>query len=55
MFTVNSKYFEGSARIVDKNMDSKLVEQVSNLFHTKYVWSDDLIVELTPYKEQDDS
>ena len=48
MFTVNSKSFEGKARIVDKNMDSKLVEEVSSLFHTKYGWSDGLIVELTP-------
>ena len=55
MFTVNSKSFEGNARIVDKNMDSKLVEEVSNLMDTKYGWSDGLIVELTPYKEQDDS
>jgi deazaflavin-dependent oxidoreductase (nitroreductase family) len=47
MFTVNSKSFEGSARIVDKNMDSKLVEELSSLVHTKYGWSDGLIVELT--------
>jgi deazaflavin-dependent oxidoreductase (nitroreductase family) len=52
MFTVNSKSFEGKARIVDKNADSKLVEEVSSLFHTKYGWSDGLIVELT---EQVDS
>jgi deazaflavin-dependent oxidoreductase (nitroreductase family) len=54
-FTVNYKSFEGKARIVDKNADSKLVEEVSNLVHTKYGWSDGLIVELTPYKEQFDS
>jgi deazaflavin-dependent oxidoreductase (nitroreductase family) len=54
-FTVNYKSFEGKARIVDKNADSKLVEEVSNLVHTKYGWSDGLIVELTPYKEQVDS
>jgi deazaflavin-dependent oxidoreductase (nitroreductase family) len=54
-FTVNYKSFEGKARIVDKNADSKLVEEVSNLVHTKYGWSDGLIVELTPYKEQSHS
>ena len=54
-FTVNYKSFEGKARIVDKNADSKLVEEVSNLVHTKYGWSDGLIIELTPYKEQVDS
>ena len=52
LFTVNSKSFEGNARVVDKNTDSRLVEEVSNLTHTKYGWSDGLIVELTPYKEQ---
>lgn len=50
-FSVNYKSFEGKARIVDKTTDAKLVEEVSNLFHTKYGWSDGLIVGLTPYKE----
>ena len=54
-FNVNYKSFEGKARIVEKNTDSKLVEEVSDLVHTKYGWSDGLIVELTPYKEQADS
>ena len=54
-FTLNSKSFEGKGRILDKTNDAKLVEEVSNLFHTKYGWSDGLIVELTPYKEQVDS
>ena len=51
LFTVNSKSFEGTARIVDKPNDSKLAEEVSNLMYTKYEWSDGLIVELTPYRE----
>jgi hypothetical protein len=52
IFTVNSKRFEGIARIVDKHIDSKLAEEVSSIMYTKYGWSDGLIVELTPYKEQ---
>jgi hypothetical protein len=48
LFTVHSKSFEGTARIVDKYTDSKLAEEVSNLMHTNYGWSDGLIVELAP-------
>ena len=55
MFTVNTNSFEGKGRIIDINTNSKLAEEVSNLMHTKYGWSDGLIVELTPYKEQADS
>ena len=43
MFTVNSKSFEGKGLIVDKTTDAKLAEEVSNLTHTKYGWSDGLI------------
>jgi deazaflavin-dependent oxidoreductase (nitroreductase family) len=46
-FTVKSRSFEGNARIVDKNTDSKLAEEISNLMHTKYGWSDGLIVEVS--------
>jgi deazaflavin-dependent oxidoreductase (nitroreductase family) len=35
IFTVNSKSFEGAARIVDKHGESKLAEEVSSLMHTK--------------------
>jgi deazaflavin-dependent oxidoreductase (nitroreductase family) len=52
LFTVNSKSFEGTARIVDKHTDSKLAEEVSNLMYTKYGWSDGLIVQLAPHNEQ---
>ena len=48
LFNVKSKSFEGTARIVDKYTDSKLAEEVSNLMHTNYGWSDGLIVELAP-------
>jgi deazaflavin-dependent oxidoreductase (nitroreductase family) len=51
-FTVNSKSFEGIAGLVDRHSESKLAEEVSSLMHRKYGWSDGLIVELTPYKEQ---
>ena len=52
MFTVNSKSFEGTARTVDKHAEHKLVGEIANLMNTKYGWSDGLVVELTPQKEQ---
>ena len=52
VFTVNSRSFEGTARIVDKHTDFKLAEEVSNIMYKKYGWSDGLIAELNPYKEQ---
>jgi hypothetical protein len=52
MFNVNSESFEAFARILDKHSDSRLAEAVSSLMHRKYGWSDGLIVELTPHKEQ---
>ena len=55
MFTVNSKPFEGTARTVDKHIEHKLAGEIANLMNTKYGWSDGLIVELTPDKEQVDS
>jgi hypothetical protein len=51
-FTVSSKSFEGIARAVDKRIENKLAEEVSSLMHIKYGWSDGLVVELTPYREQ---
>ena len=36
LFTVNSKSFEGTARIVGKHTESKLAEAVSSLMNTKY-------------------
>jgi deazaflavin-dependent oxidoreductase (nitroreductase family) len=47
-FTVSSKSFEGAARVVDKQSESKLAEDASSLMHAKYRWSDGLIIELTP-------
>jgi deazaflavin-dependent oxidoreductase (nitroreductase family) len=55
MFTVNSKSFEGTARPVDKLTECKLAGEVVSRMNTKYGWSDGLIVESTPCKEQDDS
>jgi deazaflavin-dependent oxidoreductase (nitroreductase family) len=52
LFTVNSNSFEGTARIVSKVTENKLDEEISRLMHAKYEWSNVLIVELTPYKEQ---
>jgi hypothetical protein len=52
MFTVNSNSFEGTARTVDKHTEHKLAGEIAGLMNTKYGWSDGLIVELTPYKEQ---
>jgi hypothetical protein len=52
LFTVNSKSFEGAARIIDKHTEHKLAAEISNLMYKKCGWSDGLIVELTPYKEQ---
>jgi hypothetical protein len=47
-FTVNHKIFEGTARIVDQNIESNLSTEVSNLMNVKYGWDEGLIVELLP-------
>ena len=52
LFTVNSQSFECAVLIVDKLIEHKLAKQISSLMDTKYGWSDGLIVELMPYKEQ---
>ena len=52
LFTVNSKSFEGTARTVDKHSEHKLAGEIASLMNSKYGWSDGLIVELTPHKEQ---
>ena len=48
LFAINSISFEVTARIVDRQSESKLAEEVSSLMHTKYGSSNGLIVELTP-------
>jgi deazaflavin-dependent oxidoreductase (nitroreductase family) len=53
MFTVGSKSFEGTARIVDIQSESKLAKEVSNLMNRKYGWSDGLIIELMLYARTD--
>ena len=52
MFTANSKSFEGTARTVDRFTEHKLAGEIASVMNTKYGWSDGLIVELTPHKEQ---
>jgi len=52
MFTANSKSFEGTARTVDRFTEHKLAGEIASVMNTKYGWSDGLIVELTPQKEQ---
>ena len=47
-FTVNHKIFEGTARIVDQNIESNLSTEVSNLMNVKYGWDEGLIIELLP-------
>ena len=51
LFAIKSISFEGTARIVDKQSESKLAEEVSSLIHTKYGWNDGLIIELTPHSK----
>jgi F420H(2)-dependent quinone reductase len=41
VFTVNSKSFEGTARIVDKYTEHKLAGEVSSLMYAKYGWNYD--------------
>ena len=36
-FTVNEKTFEGNARIIDNDKESKLAAEVSNLMDAKYI------------------
>ena len=48
LFTVNEKTFEGTARIVVQEKDTKLSRNIANLMSTKYKWDKGLIVELIP-------
>ena len=45
-FSVNNTTFEGEARIVNREKESELAAEVSNLMNTKYGWSEGIIVEL---------
>ena len=47
-FTIDNKIFQGTARIVDRNIESKLSTEVSTLMHAKYGWDEGLIIELLP-------
>ena len=48
LFTVNEKTFEGTARIVVQEKDTKLSRNIANLMSIKYKWDRGLIVELIP-------
>jgi selenophosphate synthetase-related protein len=45
-FSVNNTTSEGEARIVNREKESELAAEVSNLMNTKYGWSEGIIVEL---------
>jgi deazaflavin-dependent oxidoreductase (nitroreductase family) len=45
-FSVNNTTFEGEARIVNREKESELAAEVSNLMNTKYGWSEGIIIEL---------
>ena len=46
--TRDNHVFNGIARIVDREKDSGLAEEISKLMNVKYKWNEGLIVELTP-------
>jgi len=48
LFTINEKTFEGTARLVDQEKDTKLASQIANLMSAKYKWDRGLIVEIIP-------
>jgi hypothetical protein len=45
-FSVNSKIFKGTGRIINRAKESELAAEVSKLMNTKYGWSEGVIVEL---------
>ena len=52
LFTINSKSFEVSARLLDKPNEDNLAGEKCHLMHRKYGWSDGLIVELIHTKNK---
>ena len=46
--TVNERTFEGIARLIDQEKDTKLASYIANLMSTKYKWDRGLIVEIIP-------
>ena len=46
-FLLNNITFEGNARIVVKDDNAQLVNEVQKLMKTKYGWNEGLIAELT--------
>lgn len=49
LFNVNFKSFEGTARIVYQQNDSKFTTKISALMNSKYRWDEGLIIEITPH------
>lgn len=47
-FWVGGQTYQGSGRIIDRQVEPELAAAVSALMDTKYGWSDGLIVELAP-------
>jgi deazaflavin-dependent oxidoreductase (nitroreductase family) len=47
-FSIDNRIFKGSARIVDQEKEAALSAEVLKLMDIKYIWSQGLIVELTP-------
>ena len=50
-FSVGSRTFKGTARIVDRKGEPVLSAQVSKLMDVKYKWDQGLIVELAPERK----
>jgi hypothetical protein len=46
-FSLNNITAEGNARIISKDNDPELVNEVQKLMKTKYGWNEGLVVELT--------
>jgi hypothetical protein len=46
-FSLNNITSEGNARIISKDNDPELVNEVQKLMKTKYGWNEGLVVELT--------
>ena len=48
LFEVLNSKFSGLGRVVDSDLETDLVREVSRLMESKYQWSDGLIVEIRP-------
>ena len=48
LFIVDGRTFEGIAKLIDQEKDTKLASHIANLMSTKYKWDRGLIVEIIP-------